>query len=175
MFILGRRRAGKGLRRMTYSLRPVSADDLPMLRGWLESAETRRWWGDPAFELALIEEDLANPLMRMRIVSTDGRPFAYVQDHDIGAWPQDHLARLPAGTRAVDTFIGEPDLVGKGHGAAYMRLIARQLIAEGAPCVVVDPDPDNLRARHAYARAGFGRGRLVETPEGMAVLMVFKG
>ena len=160
---------------MTYVLRPVSADDLPMLRHWLESPEPSRWWGDPDFELALIEEDLANPLMRMRIVSLDGRPFAYVQDHDIAAWPQDHLARLPKGTRAVDTFIGEPDMIGKGHGSAYMRLIARQLIAEGAPCVLVDPDPDNLRARRAYTGAGFGQDRLVRTPDGMAVLMVFKG
>jgi aminoglycoside 6'-N-acetyltransferase len=157
-----------------YSLRPVSADDLPMLRRWLESAEPRRWWGDPDFELALIKEDLGNPLMRMRIVSLDGRPFAYVQDHDIGAWPQDHLARFPARTRAVDTFIGEPDLIGRGHGSAYLRLIARQLLAEGAPCVVVDPDPDNLRARRAYAKAGFGAERLVQTPEGMVVLMVFR-
>jgi aminoglycoside 6'-N-acetyltransferase len=160
---------------MAYAIRPASADDLPMLRHWLESPEARRWWGDPDFELALIEEDLGNPLMRMRIVSWGGRPFAYVQDHDIGAWPQDHLARFPAGTRAVDTFIGEPDMLGRGHGSAYLRLIARQLIAEGAPCVVVDPDPDNERARRAYARAGFGSERLVRTPEEMAVLMAFRG
>jgi aminoglycoside 6'-N-acetyltransferase len=159
---------------MAYGIRPVSAEDLPMLRGWLESPHARRWWGDPDFEFALLEEDLSNPLMRMRIVSLDGRPFAYVQDYDIGAWPQDHLARLPEGTRAVDTFIGEQDLIGQGHGAAYVRLIARQLIAEGAPCVVVDPDPDNLRARRAYANAGFGSERLVLTPQGPAVLMTFK-
>jgi aminoglycoside 6'-N-acetyltransferase len=159
---------------LAYAIRPVSAEDLPMLRGWLESPHARRWWGDPDFEFALLEEDLSNPLMRMRIVSLDGRPFAYVQDYDIGAWPQDHLARLPEGTRAVDTFIGEQDLIGQGHGAAYVRLVARQLIAEGAPCVVVDPDPDNLRARRAYASAGFGSERLVLTPQGPAVLMTFK-
>ena len=160
---------------MAYGFRPAAHDDLPMLRRWRESPEARRWWGDPDFEFALIEEDLGNPLMRMRIVSLDGRPFAYVQDHDIGAWPQDHLARLPAGTRALDTFIGEPDLVGLGHGSAFLRLVARQLVAEGAPCVVVDPDPDNRRARRAYAKAGFGAERLVQTPDGMAVLMVFRG
>jgi aminoglycoside 6'-N-acetyltransferase len=159
---------------MAYGVRPVCAEDLPLLRRWLETPHARRWWGDPDFEFTLLEEDLSNPLMRMRIVSLDGRPFAYVQDYDVGAWQQDHLARLPEGTRAVDTFIGEEDLIDQGHGSAYMRLIARQLIAEGAPCVVVDPDPDNLRARKAYARAGFGQERLVQTPEGPAVLMVFK-
>jgi len=131
--------------------------------------------GDPDEQCALIEEDFANPSMRMRLVSLDGRPFAYVQDYDIGAWPQEHLDRLPERSRGLDTFIGEPDLIGQGHGPAYLRLVARQLIAEGAPCVVVDPDPGNLRARRAYARAGFGEEGLVQTTEGPAVLMVFRG
>lgn len=158
-----------------YTFRLVSADDLPMLRRWLDSPQCRRWWGDPDAQYALIEEDLANPLMRMRIVSLGGRPFAYVQDYDIGSWPQDHLAYLPNGTRAVDTFIGEEHLVGQGHGSAYLRLVAEALIEEGAPCVVIDPDPDNKRAMRAYARAGFAKERVVETPEGMAMLMAFKG
>jgi aminoglycoside 6'-N-acetyltransferase len=160
---------------MTYTLRPVSADDLPMLRRWLESPEAVRWWGEPEEQYALLEEDVSNPLMRMRIVSHDGRPFAYVQDYDVGSWPQAHLARLPKGTRAVDTFIGEEDMVGAGHGSAFLRLVARALIGEGAPCVAIDPDPENRRARRAYARAGFVEEELVQTPEGPAVLMVFTG
>jgi len=160
---------------MAYTLRPVSADDLPMLRRWLQSPAAREWWGDPDEQYALLEEDLSNPLMRMRIVSLDGRPFAYVQDYDVGSWPQDHLARLPRGTRAVDTFIGEPQMVGAGHGSAFLRLVAEALIGEGAPCVAIDPDPANERARRAYARAGFVEEGLAPTPEGPAVLMVFKG
>lgn len=158
-----------------YALRPVSAGDLPMLRRWLETPEARRWWGDPEAQYALLREDLADPLMRMRIVSLDGRPFAYVQDYDVSAWPQPHLAHLPQGARAVDTFIGEPDLVGQGHGSAYLRLLAEQLIAEGAPAVAVDPDPSNARARRAYLKAGFVEDRVVDTPAGPAVLMVFGG
>jgi aminoglycoside 6'-N-acetyltransferase len=159
---------------LPYAFRPVSAEDLPMLRRWLESPQCRRWWGDPDGQYALLEEDLGNPLMRMRVVSHDGRPFAYVQDYDIGAWPQAHLAHLPPGTRAVDTFIGEPDMVGSGHGSAFLRLVAQQLIESGTPCVLIDPDPENLRARRAYARAGFVEDRQVQTPEGPAMLMIFK-
>ena len=156
-----------------YALRPVSADDLSMLRRWLESPQARQWWGDPDEQYALIEEDLANPLMRMRIVSADARPFAYVQDYDVGSWPQPHLADLPTGTRAIDTFIGEPSMLGQGHGSGFLRLVASQLIAGGAPCVVIDPDVDNVRARRAYARAGFVDAGTVQTPEGPAMLMVF--
>jgi aminoglycoside 6'-N-acetyltransferase len=112
--------------------------------------------------------------MRMRIVSFDGRPFAYVQDYDVGSSSQAHLAHLPRGTRAVDTFIGEEDMVGAGHGSAFLRQVAEALIGEGAPCVAIDPDAENLRARRAYARAGFLEQGPVQTPEGPAVLMVFK-
>jgi aminoglycoside 6'-N-acetyltransferase len=159
---------------VSYTLRPVSADDLPMLRRWLGTPEARRWWGDPDAQYALLEEDLPNPLMRMRLVLLGGRPFAYVQDYDIASWPQEHLAHLAPGTRGVDTFIGEPDLIGQGHGSAFLRLVAEQLIAEGAPCVLIDPDPQNGRALRAYARAGFMEDRLVATPEGPALLMIYQ-
>jgi aminoglycoside 6'-N-acetyltransferase len=159
---------------LTYAFRPVSAEDLPLLRRWLESPECRRWWGEPDAQYALIGEDLPNPLMRMRIVSCDGRPFAYVQDYDIGSWPQAFLAHFPEGTRAVDTFVGEPDMVGQGHGSTFLRLVAEQLVGEGAPCVLIDPDPENERALRAYARAGFVEVGLAQTPEGPAMLMVFK-
>lgn len=160
---------------MAYSLRPVCANDLPMLRRWLASPECVRWWGDPDEQHALLEEDLSNPLMRMRIVCLDGAPFAYVQDYAIASWSQPHLGHLPDGTRAIDTFIGEPAMIGAGHGSAYLRKLAQGLIAEGAPCIVIDPDPSNVRARRAYAKAGFVEDRVVETPAGEAVLMAFRG
>ena len=63
---------------------------------------------------------------------------------------------LPPGSRAIDAFIGEPDMLGIGHGTRFLR-----------------PDPDNVRARHAYGRAGFSGDRLVETADGPAALMIF--
>jgi len=42
----------------------------------------------------------------------------------------------------------------------------------GTPRVVVDPDPDNVRAIRAYEKAGFVRDRLVDTPDGISLLMV---
>jgi aminoglycoside 6'-N-acetyltransferase len=133
------------------------------------------WWGDPAEQAALLEEDLANPLMVMRIVSHLGRPFAYAQDYDVHAWPQPHLAGLAYGARAIDAFVGEPDMIGRGHGSVFLRLLAERLIREGAPLVAIDPDAGNERARRAYARAGFTGDRVVDTEAGPAVLMTFEG
>lgn len=158
-----------------YSFRPATVDDLPMLRRWLMTPAVVRWWGDPAEQYVLLQADLGNPLMAMRIVSFEGRPFAYAQHYDVGSWPQPHFAGLPSGTRAIDAFVGEPDMLGRGHGAAFLRRLAEQLRADGAPAVAIDPDVQNLRARRAYARAGFVGETVVETREGPAVLMVFRG
>jgi len=37
------------------------------------------------------------------------------------------------------------------------------------------PDPDNHQARQAYRKAGFVGEEVVETPEGPAVPMLYKG
>jgi aminoglycoside 6'-N-acetyltransferase len=146
-----------------YSLRPASAGDLPRLKAWLETPEVVRWWGDPAEQLELLAGDLNEPLMAMWIVSFDGRPFAYVQHYAVNSWPQPHFAHLPAGARAIDAFVGEPDMIGRGHGSAFLRLVAERLEAEGAPVVAIDPDVDNARARRAYQKAGFRGDTVVDT------------
>ncbi len=158
-----------------YTFRPATWQDLPLLRVWLQTPEVRRWWGDPEEQAALLEEDLSEPRMVMRIVAFEGRPFAYAQDYAVHVWPQPHFSGLPEGSRAIDAFIGEPDMIGQGHGSGFLRLLAERLKDEGAPVVAIDPDVDNLRARRAYERAGFRGDTVVETAEGPAILMIFEG
>jgi len=160
--------------RSAYSFRPATAKDLPRLRRWLDAPEVKSWWGDPIEEFELLRADLSEPLMTMRIVSLRGRPFAYAQDYDVQSWPQPHLAHLPKGSRAIDSFIGWPSMIGRGHGQAYLRLLARRLCAEGAPLVAIDPAEENLRARRAYEKAGFRFEARVVTAAYPAALMVFE-
>lgn len=160
---------------LAYSFRHATHADLPLLRGWLHTPEVIRWWGNPDEQRLLLRLDLDEPRMTMRIVSCDGRPFAYAQDYEVHTWPQPHLAHLPPGTRAIDTFIGDPDMIGCGHGSRYLRMLAKRLLAEGAPLIAIDPDADNVRAQRAYARAGFRTETRVETASGPVVLMIFDG
>lgn len=156
-----------------YSFRMVCGADLPLLHEWLRTDEVSRWWGNPDKQFALLEDDLQNPLMTMQIVSADCRLFAYVQDYDVHSWPQDHFRELPAGSRAIDSFIGEPDMIGRGHGSTFLRLLARRLIANGAPLIAIDPELSNVRARRAYAKAGFREVGFYQTGDGEVVLMKF--
>jgi aminoglycoside 6'-N-acetyltransferase len=158
-----------------YAFRSATHHDLPMLRRWLETPAVVRWWGDPQKQHALLEEDLGEPLMVMRIVSFEDRAFAYAQDYDVRSWGgAAHFDGFPRGTRAIDTFIGEPDMIGRGHGSRFLRVLAERLRREGAPLIAIDPDVNNMRARRAYEKAGFRLEAFVETKEGPAALMLFE-
>jgi len=109
--------------------------------------------------------------MAQFIVSIENRPFAYLKSYDLTAWPDPAFGAQPAGTRAIDQFIGEPDMIGRGHGAGFIREFVDDLLAVGAPRVITDPDPKNLRAIRAYEKAGFRKLRVVVAIEGPSLLM----
>jgi aminoglycoside 6'-N-acetyltransferase len=66
-------------------------------------------------------------------------------------------------------------MIGRGHGSHFIRQFVDALLRSGTPRVVTDPDPANSRAVRAYEKAGFERNRLVDTPDGPALLMVRNG
>jgi aminoglycoside 6'-N-acetyltransferase len=129
------------------------------------------WWGDADEQFELVSGDLWHPAMDQFIVAVDGQPFGYLQCYDLTAW-NSGFGSQPLGTRGIDQFIGEPDLIDRGHGSAFIRAFADRLLAAGTPRLVTDPDPANTRAVRAYEKAGFHRDRLVGTPDGPALLMV---
>jgi aminoglycoside 6'-N-acetyltransferase len=155
-----------------YRFRAMSVEDLPMVRRWLEAPHVREWWGDPDTQFALVSEDLTHPAMDQFIVAAGDRPFAYLQCYDPAAWPDSGLGMQPAGARGIDQFIGEVDMIGRGHGSTLIRSIVDKLLREGTPRVMTDPDPANIRAVRAYEKAGFQKSHVVETPDGCALLMV---
>lgn len=157
--------------RELYEFRPLTAADLPRVKRWLETPHVAQWWHDPARQFALVRGDLDDPDMEQFIVSAGTRPFAYLQCYNLGAWDTGFGAQ-PDGARGLDQFIGEADMLDCGHGSAFIRDFAEKLLAGGTPRVVIDPAPDNVRAIRAYQKAGFRKDRIVDTPDGAALLMV---
>jgi aminoglycoside 6'-N-acetyltransferase len=166
----------KGLapgQRAAYEFRAMTSADLPMARGWLMQPHVREWWGDPPEQFELVREDLDEPAMDQFIVAMGGRPFAYLQCYWHANWAAENgLGTHPADTRGIDQFIGEPDMVDRGHGSVFIRTYVDALLAAGTPRVITDPDPANARAIRAYEKAGFRRDREVDTPDGRALLMI---
>ena len=154
-----------------YIFRPMTAADLPLIRRWLALPHVTQWWGDPQEQYTLVSGDLDEPAMDQFVVSFAGNPFGYLQCYDLTAW-NSGFGQQPPGTRGIDLFIGEADMIERGHGSALIRAFADGRLRQGAPRMVTDPDPGNLRAVRAYEKAGFEQDRMVETPDGPALLMV---
>jgi aminoglycoside 6'-N-acetyltransferase len=154
-----------------YQFRPMNADDLPTIRRWLAMPHVAEWWGDPDEQLALVSGDLTHPAMDQYLVATGERPFGYLQCYRMTEWNTGFGAQ-PDGTRGIDQMIGEPDMIERGHGSGFIRAFVEDLLAGGTPRVVTDPDPANARAIRAYEKAGFRPDRAVDTPDGIALLMV---
>jgi aminoglycoside 6'-N-acetyltransferase len=137
-----------------YRFRPVTAADLPMLAAWLDRPHVAEWWDDVEDKVAEIREAMTDPSTEPFIVELDGRPIGYIQCYDPHAEEGHPYRDQPPGTLGIDQFIGEPDLVGIGHGS---RLIEPSWTAcsRAAPSGRHRPDPTNARAIRAYKNAGF--------------------
>ncbi|MGH6777804.1 MAG: GNAT family N-acetyltransferase [Bradyrhizobium sp.] len=153
-----------------YVFRSLGRADLPLIRRWLALPHVGEWWGDPEEQFALVSGDLDEPAMDQYIVEADGNAFAYLQCYALSAWNSGFGAQ-PAGTRGIDLFIGEIAMLG-GHGSTLIRRFVDEQLRRGVPRIVTDPDPANVRAIRAYEKAGFVRQRVVETPDGPALLML---
>jgi aminoglycoside 6'-N-acetyltransferase len=154
-----------------YEFRPMTADDLPLVKRWLATPHVTEWWGDADEQFGLVSGDLTHPAMDQFIVAADGHSFGYLQCYHLTDW-NTGFGPQPDGTRGIDLFIGAPDMIGRGHGSALIHTFADGLLDTGTPRMVTDPDPKNFRAVRAYEKAGFQKDRMVDTPDGRSLLMV---
>ena len=154
---------------MAYRFRPVTVPDLDLLAAWKREPHVAEWWDEDVTTAA----ELLDPRVSMRIVERDGRAFAFVQDYDVHGWEGHHLADLPRLSRGMDQFIGDPVMLGRGHGKALIFQRMTELFAGGAPALAVDPHPANARAIAVYRRVGFEpAGEARETRWGPVLPMV---
>ena len=141
--------------RQRYDFRAVTTADLPLLGRWLTAPHMAEWWGHPAEALQEIEAALDDIATEVLIVELAGKPIAYLQSYDPHLEDDHPYQDQPMGTLGVDLSIGPAELLGLGHGSAILSQFAEALFSEGAPRVVIDPDPANGRAIRAYEKAGF--------------------
>ena len=154
----------------SFSFRPVTPGDLPLLAAWRAHPHVAEWWDSDEPDSA---EELLDPRVSRWIVSKDDHPFAYMQDYTVHGWEGHPFAHLPKGARGIDQLIGDPAMVGKGLGPAFIHQRVQALFDAGAPVIGTDPHPDNARAIAAYRKAGFvAEGPAQDTPWGLILPMV---
>lgn len=135
-----------------YTFTSVTPADFPLLAKWQRTQHVAEWWDDEGPPTA---KELKDPRVTRHIVTHQNKPFAYMQDYSPHDWPDHHFAHLPIGSRGIDQYIGDPAMLGRGHGTAFIRSRIAQLFANGAPAIGTDPHPDNQRAIATYQKVGF--------------------
>jgi RimJ/RimL family protein N-acetyltransferase len=135
----------------------------------------RRWWDDgvrspyPDAELEHYREAIRGDDRTYRYLAhLAGRPVGMFQHYRIGD-DAAYAEALALGEDAigVDLFIGEPELIGKGHGPAMLRAFLRDVAFpfHGGDVCVIGPSVKNASAIRAYAKAGFVFLREVRVPD----------
>ena len=94
----------------------------------------------------------------MFVIKMDARPIGIIQSYRVDAFP-DYVAQLGGLAEpafGVDLFIGERELIGKGHGTALLRDFVRQGFDRyGVGYCVIGPSRSNEAAIRSYEKAGF--------------------
>lgn len=157
------------------SIRPMRDEpsEYALLARWLSDERVLEWYGgrdDPCDEAAAREhygprvrgeEDIPQWFLEL-----DGQPIGHAQTYRVGIDDQDARVELvPPDTGAIDIFIGEPELWGRGYGTRFLRLLIDHLLASGCPSVSIDPHLVNTRAIRTYEKAGFRKVQVMERAE----------
>jgi aminoglycoside 6'-N-acetyltransferase len=125
------------------TLRPATANDVPVLVAIRTSAEVRRWWGEEDDFTAAVTEDLP----RTFAIEHDGRVIGAIQWYE----EQDPMYRHAG----IDIYLDTSE-AGKGLGTDAVRTLACHLIDDlGHHRLVIDPAADNVAAIRAYEKVGF--------------------
>jgi len=140
-------------------------EDLPLVRTWLLRPHVQQWFDDVPTDRypddAIVERRLAmsgqDPTDHFIIV-LDGRPIGDIQSYRIDDHPE-YAAQIAVGRPAVgiDLFIGEPEIIGRGHGPALIRAFLGDVAFPryGVDLCVIGPTRSNTAAIRAYEKAGF--------------------
>lgn len=149
------------------ALRPATATDVPLLAEWslrphviratTEAPNaTEAWEGADWAEEVAMRDQVGADVHEILIAELDGRPIGMVAVQDAHREPTHYWGDVGPGVRALDIWIGEPELLGQGHGTEMMRQAIDRLFADpAAEEIVIDPLASNTDAHRFYRRLGF--------------------
>lgn len=163
---------------MELTFRPMTADDLPLVRAWLDEPHVHPWWSPTDYDTDVVPAVRGEEAMEPWILVIDGRDSGYFQTYDIGIDEPYRAAcatvGVDAGTAGMDYMLGDAGLIGKGVGsAAIHHFVTDVVFGHGPwPAVCAGPDPANLASIRVLEKNGFVFAGDIATAHGPEHLMV---
>ncbi len=135
---------------MMFKFKLLTADDFPLMLGWLSKDHVKKWWNDSddTLEKVALHYGANDGTERFILLKTDKgkeKPVGYFQyyfddDDSIG----------------IDQFIGEEDYLNRGVGTQAVKMFVEMIARRHRPArIILDPSPENKRAVRCYEKAGF--------------------
>jgi len=160
------------------SFKPIESRDIEQVFTWVHQPEIARWYQETSnwedFQQKFEQKSHSEYCFGF-MVYIDDVPIGYMQYYladKVGNnwWPEEK-----AGTVGIDQFIGNLDYLGKGFGTQFISEFIQKklLIQKFVNKIIVDVDPENKRAIRCYQKVGFNEVGLINTPDGIALLMIY--
>ena len=155
---------------------PFANKHFSLFENWIKQDHVKRFWTESKVGDELREKLLssaATTYVNRFVIEESGSPIGYIQYYDAVAVGEGWWSTEKPGTFGMDIFIGIPNRVGIGLGPKIIREFISFLLSQepNAREIIIDPSPLNQNAIRAYEKVGFVREKLMNTPDGQAVLM----
>jgi aminoglycoside 6'-N-acetyltransferase len=135
------------LRGTMVSLRPATADDVPVLAAIRATPEVFRWWRGGDDMTSEVAAEIADSDAETLVGELDGRVAGAIQ------WSAE--TEPDYRHASIDIYL-DPAVHGRGVGTDAVRTLARHLIIDaGFHRLVIDPAADNAAAIKCYSKVGF--------------------
>lgn len=142
-----------------FRFRRLQRADLPLVRHWRSAEHVTRWWGplaDPEAEYLTSPEPVS-----YFIALLDAQPAGLIQHYRWADFPveADGIGAAPD-EDGIDYFLGDPELLGAGHGPAMIQAFLDAVVRAGpARGVRIDVAEANRRSWRCLEKLGFTRER----------------
>jgi aminoglycoside 6'-N-acetyltransferase len=158
------------------AFRRMTADDLPLVRGWLEEPHVGPWWKpseiDDVTRAVRGEEPVETWLLLL-----DGREVGYFQLYDIACDDAYRAAcatvGVAPGTAGMDYLLGDPELIGRGIGTEAIKHFVEDIVfgRNEYPAVTAGPEPRNAASIRVLEKNGFVFVGTIDSGDGPEHLM----
>lgn len=162
------------LKNVNLSFTPLKTSDFPLLLKWLETDHVKSFWDQHlSWTTELVKEKYNSYTENYKIVNgekktiypfiihLDERPIGYIQYYNAYDFEKksgdikEHWKDSPLTLAALDFYIGENDVLHKGHGTEILKKFLKEFVFIHFDVCLVDAAKNNKAAIKAYAKAGF--------------------
>jgi len=155
------------------SLRKLVTADVPVLLKWLTNPKILEFYEgrDQKFTPSLIRKRYISKIKLKDfwpgIIEQDHQPIGYLQFYAVNKEGLiEYELEYKPDTYALDLFIGESALWGKGIGSKVLDLVVKYIFDKRqGKRMVIDPHLNNLRAIRAYEKVGFKQVKILKKHE----------